>query len=268
MGRVVIRTIDEARTAAFPALAGVSVSGDVQTKAIVAKDKRPILLWQHTLAPGAEITWNAPPVGHLAYVFEGAGEGNGRKLATEDAFMVAHGGKGTLRAGPGPMTVLHFHRPDDYGTPSNRAGGCCHVLHRKEGGFFHVMNTEGYVMADSGCPTCELWFHCVQISGAMADAKDGIHYHTEDEIIVITGGEMLVGKQPRTRGTALAVDANTLYGFGCSEKGLSFVNFRPSEPWFGKPGIEPYSEKGMMLEMVRKTKAGIPMDWSNAHAAG
>ena len=106
-----------------------------------------------------------------------------------------------------------------------------------------------------------------QINGTMEDTKDGVHFHTEDEIIVITGGEMLVGKQPRPRGTALAVDANTLYGFGCSDKGLSFVNFRPCEPWFGKPGIEPYSEKGMMFELVRKTKEGIPMDWST-HAAG
>src|SRR4051812_14709958 len=132
MGRVVIKNFTESNPAQFPQLAGVSVSGTVTTNAVVAKAKRPLLLWQHNLAPGAEITLDKPPVGHLMYVLGGEADANGQKLTSEGAFIVAHGAKGTLRAGASPLTVLHFHRPDDYPEAPHKAGGCCHVLNKKQ----------------------------------------------------------------------------------------------------------------------------------------
>src|SRR6202011_3971793 len=62
------------------------------------------------------------------------------------------------------------------------------------------------------------------------------HLHTEDEIIVIHKGAMAIGRRSLGPGTALAIDANTVYSFGVPQEGLEFLNFRTSEPFYVKVG--------------------------------
>jgi hypothetical protein len=59
-----------------------------------------------------------------------------------------------------------------------------------------------------------------------------VHSHTEDEIIFVREGELRVGNRGYGPGTALAVAANTKYGFQVGPAGLSFVNFRASAPTY------------------------------------
>jgi hypothetical protein len=66
--------------------------------------------------------------------------------------------------------------------------------------------------------------------GAGIDAEAGIHSHTEDEIIFVTDGGIRLGSKLCGSGTALAIAANTLYGFTAGPDGLKFVNFRASAP--------------------------------------
>ena len=58
----------------------------------------------------------------------------------------------------------------------------------------------------------------------------GVHSHTEDEIIFVTDGEIRLGTRIYGPGTALAIAANTFYGFTAGPAGLRFVNFRARAP--------------------------------------
>jgi quercetin dioxygenase-like cupin family protein len=54
-----------------------------------------------------------------------------------------------------------------------------------------------------------------------------IHSHTEDEIIYILEGEMLLGTKSLPKGSSLFVAANVRYGFKAGPEGVRFLNFRP-----------------------------------------
>ena len=86
---------------------------------------------------------------------------------------------------------------------------------------------KGTLFAGSNCPICEVWLHKSEFPAH--DQEGSLHYHMVDEIIVVVGGEMRVGNRKLRPGTALAIDANTHYGLGVGEEGLSFINFRSSE---------------------------------------
>jgi quercetin dioxygenase-like cupin family protein len=53
------------------------------------------------------------------------------------------------------------------------------------------------------------------------------HSHTEDEIIYILDGEMVMGTKTYKKGTSVFVAANAMYGFKAGPSGLKFLNFRP-----------------------------------------
>jgi quercetin dioxygenase-like cupin family protein len=52
------------------------------------------------------------------------------------------------------------------------------------------------------------------------------HAHTSAEIILVTAGEFVLGKRRYGPGTAIYIDADTLYGFRAGPDGASFLNFR------------------------------------------
>ena len=104
----------------------------------------------------------------------------------------------------------------------------------------------GKLWADAHCPTCDFWIHRNDfVAGFPADQ----HAHTEDEIIFVIEGTMVLGKRQLSPGDAIAVDANTVYGFTAGEEGLSFVTFRTQNPYYvvGTRGksAEPLSEYEM-----------------------
>jgi len=230
MGRVVIANVVEASASVFPAMAGVSASGSFETKAVVGEPNRPLLLWQHVLSPGSEIRWHRPPVGHAVYVWSGTIEVDGHELRQDGALFVAHGGQATLHCGSGPAVLLHFCRPENSIAAASRPGGCVHVVNKDAARYYRRETPvlHGHVFADSGCPTCELWLHKSECFSATSVPR---HFHTSDEIIFVVGGEMTLGRRKLTAGTAVAIDANTVYQFGTGEKGLSFINFRAVEPF-------------------------------------
>jgi quercetin dioxygenase-like cupin family protein len=53
------------------------------------------------------------------------------------------------------------------------------------------------------------------------------HAHSEDEIIVVTAGEIHVGRRVLGPGAAVYVEQETLYGFRAGPDGCTFLNFRP-----------------------------------------
>ena len=238
MGRVIIAHADESSPRAFPALAGVAASEGVASRAVVAADDRPLFAWVHKLSPDAAIRWARPPVGHVVYVWEGSAVAAGdqgkpdTQLEEGSVLAVEHGGEAALRAGAGGAKLVHFHQREG-ADPPVKAGGHSHVI-GKEGVFTssgprsHGGTVGVRMWLDSSCPTCGLWLHQNSFSDLTPQGK--AHYHTEDEIIFVVQGGLVLGRQTHPPGTALAIDANTVYGFGVAEGGMAFINFRPVDP--------------------------------------
>jgi hypothetical protein len=250
MGRVVIAKVNESSPSAFPSLGGVSAVGGVESKPVVTGEDRSLILWQHTLVPGSEIHWNRPPVGHLIYAWSGGAEASGRRLDEDGTLIIEHGGQAVLRAGATPVTVLHFFRPLE-ASPA-RAGGGVHVINHADALHYAIPEVDGTVFADSSCPTCEFWFHRNDFCGAKVAGR---HLHTEDEIIFVVAGSMTLGRRQLAPGSALAIDAHTVYTFAAGEGGLSIVNFRAQDPYFVVVTPEGKSEPLREYEFVHDAAA-------------
>jgi hypothetical protein len=54
-----------------------------------------------------------------------------------------------------------------------------------------------------------------------------VHAHDADEIIYILEGEILVGNRSLGRGSAIFIEAKTLYGYKTGPEGVRLLNFRP-----------------------------------------
>jgi len=61
------------------------------------------------------------------------------------------------------------------------------------------------------------------------DAEVAPHAHTEDEIIYVLTGSILLGARTLGPGDALHVAKDTLYGFRTGPEGCTFLNFRPTD---------------------------------------
>jgi hypothetical protein len=66
-----------------------------------------------------------------------------------------------------------------------------------------------------------------------ADFKVEAHAHVEDEIVVVTEGSVIFGKQVYGIGSSVFIPKMTLYGFQAGPEGLTFLNFRPTR----SPGL-------------------------------
>jgi hypothetical protein len=119
------------------------------------------------------------------------------------------------------------------------------------------MDEQGVVhtlFAGSDCPTCELWFHRSDLPAAIDVPR---HYHTEDEIIFVVSGSMLLGRRELREGAALAIGEGTVYRFRSGPKGLGFLNFRTSSPRavLVDQGIAPIDEGQYLRGLIRNTAA-------------
>ena len=249
MGQVNIAHVDECQTGAFPELTGLTALGEIGSRGVYAKPDRPLWLWMHELASGAQIRFAQPPLAHLLYVWKGELAADGVSVGAEGVVCVEHLGTTTVTAGQSGATLLHYHSQGPDPTREARPGGGVHVLgcdgirKVRDDTYYETTTT---VWTDAACPRCELWFHQSKFEKAYPQGHP--HYHTEDEIIFVVQGGLVFGRRVLKPGSALAVDKGTVYGFGVDEGGLAFTNFRPSEPHFvmmsrDGPKHAPFSER-------------------------
>jgi len=238
VGKAVLRTFDEVKTRDFPRLNGLTTKGEIQTRGIIDMADRPLCYWMHDLAPGAEIRLESPPVDHLAYVWTGEIEADGKRLPLDGMLLVEHNGSAAMRAGPSGARVAHFHQQEGVSKKPSRAGGNVHALAADEAfqdqvdpGIINMYQT---LYVDSACPTCEIWFH--KSARPNSAPQEDRHFHDSDEIIVVRRGGLVIGRRTLGPGSALAVDENVIYSHGAGPDGLDFLNFRDADPYYIKVG--------------------------------
>src|ERR1700753_274162 len=102
----VVSKFDALAFGPVPDRAGIKVSGQVETRAVVDGAERPILLWMHRLQPGATLPWDAPAQDHLAYVWEGRVTSGEDELGVDEVLVIENRGHGSLTCGAEPAVVL------------------------------------------------------------------------------------------------------------------------------------------------------------------
>lgn len=251
MGKVAIRSLQDAAAGQFPDSAGLSCAGNIAVRNLVTDAYQSIHLRLHELSPGARIDILHPSTGHVFYLWEGSATANGEALAAGGAVIVEHGGEASIMATGSGATIAHFQRNPAFAEAHAKTGGHVHVI--PPGGIFNCpvsASDAAYVIwADSSCPTCDLWLH--QTHMPRPTTQGGHHFHSEDEMVFLVGGGMKLGNRMLQPGTALAIAANTIYGFGVPEGGTRFINFRCRESYVvrtknAKPLHAPINEREVL----------------------
>jgi quercetin dioxygenase-like cupin family protein len=196
----------------------------------VSPDGYPLWIVVSDLAAGAELRWDADHGDDGVYVLSGALDVDGHHCPTGGAVIVEAGVAARARA-EGPTTVVHCgaHDPTPpegglYGAPAAEAHSV-HVL--GEQGWYRSGDRERVVatwFADSTCPTCRIsFFHVWRGEGGVRDRS---HTHTQDELIYVLGGSVVVGGVEHGPGSCLAIPANVRYSVTSGPQGNAFLNYR------------------------------------------
>jgi hypothetical protein len=216
---------DTAPTVAAPA----DSTGAVETRALFHQDSDSIHLHLHRLGAGASLNVAGAPADRLIYIWQGAVEAGGRNLAPRSTAIVEYGSALRLTALEPATSVLVFHRRQRGNTL--HAGGHVHLLPSER--VPRVDNAGGSrtgmaLHADAQCATCQVWLH--ENDFGEAGGEVAVHSHSEDEVIFVRAGSVRLGKRLHGPGTAIAIAANTKYGFMAGPEGLSILNFRGAAP--------------------------------------
>ena len=212
-----------------PAIGKVT-PGLSEVQAVFDKGPDPLHLRIHTLGRGATVEIKGGSTDYVAYIWRGTVFAGNTSLEERASVIVERGASVVLTAVSEGASVLVFNLN---GTPARaRAGGHVHLLPAERVPRTLDMGGAGVaggaLHADAACPTCEVWLH--ENDFYQADYEVAVHSHTEDEIIFVRAGGMRLGNRLYGPGTALAIKANTKYGFRAGPEGLSFVNFRATSP--------------------------------------
>ena len=231
MAKVSVVTQDKVRPAPLPE----GYAGNAGTAAYLDGGNDPLHLYLHTVEPGETLRIGPRSIDTLAYVWKGAVEAGGLRLAAGSSLLIEHGESLTITGGETPSQVLSFTAANP---PADaRAGGHVHLLPADRVpriGELGDSGVGGGMHYDSACPTCEIWLHENHFGPTEPmtpeQEKLGVHCHSEDEIIFVTDGQIRLGQKLCGPGTALAIAADTMYSFTPGPEGLSFINFRAGTP--------------------------------------
>ena len=219
----------------------------VTTKALFARQSQPILLRCQSMAPGGALEWTNARGDHCIFVMSGAVDVGGAHIEEGGMVIVEHGGNAVFESAGGAVLAVFEAR-----SRPKRSGGNVHAILPgqipRKSQFGGDPATEFALLAASNCPTCTLWLHESQFA---EDHDTGLHSHSEDEVIFVTKGEMILGRRGYGPGTAVAIAKDTVYSFQAGRGGLGLVNFRASNSNFRKHGTnDDLDEAAILIEEV------------------
>jgi hypothetical protein len=206
------------------------IEGTTGTRAIFAKERDSLHMRAHELAAGTALEVEGDGADHVVYVWKGSAAAGKLRFEERASLIVENGASAKLTADAGGATILVFNL-NEHSAPRS-GGGRVHALPGEQVPRTIDMGGSGVaggaLHADCSCPTCEVWLH--ENDFYKPDYEVPVHSHTEDEIIFVRTGAMRLGNKLYGPGTALAIAADTKYGFKAGPDGLSFVNFRAASP--------------------------------------
>jgi hypothetical protein len=225
MAKVTVRNAGDAEPLADHGIG--EASEGVVVRPLIADPKAALHLYYVDLPEGERLRWDAAGDDWCGYLIDGGVSINDRPLAAGGCFVVEHGAEARI-AGDGKARIALFRNRD----ADRKPGGHVHVLESSK-----VPSNEASphpddvatsaMYADASCPGCDLWLHGNHFQEG---AEVALHSHSEDEIILVLGGEILLGSRPYGPDTAVAVAKDTVYGFRAGRGGMRMINFRVGIP--------------------------------------
>lgn len=196
----------------------------------------PLHLHMHELTSGEVLDLAPSDLERLAYIWRGSASLAGHQLRSGSSVIVESARGVRLEAGNQNSSILIFSKSTAPSPP--RAGGNVHVLPAERVPVVASLGSGsrvgGALHADAGCPTCSVWLHENHFPKGLVGTPEGqargIHSHEQDEIIFVIEGQLQLSDRIYGPGTAMAIHANTRYGFTPTNEGLKYINFRPGDP--------------------------------------
>src|SRR5262249_13623921 len=151
MGKIRIATLEDAPSAA----PRDGAEGEVKTRAILADASDPLHARLHQLARNAVLSLGPLETDCVVYVWRGAVEAGGRRLAAGSSLVVEHSASIDIRGCEAASDLVAFNaaRPSGDGL----AGGHVHSLpaeHVPRAELAGTQGAAGALHADAACPSC------------------------------------------------------------------------------------------------------------------
>ena len=247
MPKVQVRTVDRAAQCASSG----SASGGTALDYFAGN--APLHLRVQHLEAASSIAIEAGDHDTIAYVWKGEVVSSDRPLEADSCVIVRRGGKAEVTAAGAGATLLLFASRDETSAAADDALVYLLPSHRvPRRPSLRGTPVKGALYADSLSVGTSLWLHQNEFP---ADFEVGLHSHSEDEIIFVTAGSIILGRRDYGPGTALAIGADTIYGFHAGESGLTFVNFRANSPTITHANSEHSTDEGAFW----RGATGIPL---------
>jgi hypothetical protein len=228
MARVAIRTPDQTKSTATP----TGTQGDVQARTYFDSEQDPLHLRAYEVADGASLHLEAGDAELSLFVWKGAANAGGARLNKQASAVIEPGASLDLTGCEGSGTILVFNQQPGVVAASGK--GRVMLLPSEQVPRTDAMGGNegigGALHADAHDPTPRVWLH--ENAFDMPDKETVLHSHSEDEVIFVLKGGIRLGNRVYPEGTALAIAADTKYGFHSGPEGLGFVNFRTSSPTY------------------------------------
>jgi hypothetical protein len=219
-----------AEVAPSPSYAAPRVVRGVRWSRRVSPDPYSLWMTVSELDDDGTIEWDGEHGDDGVYVISGALDVDGAQC-TEDGALVVESGVACSARAVGVTTIVHC-GARDAAPPS----GGLYDAPNAEGHGVHVVGDRGWFasgsrervavrwFADSTCPTCRIaLFHVWRSEGGVRDRS---HTHTQDELIYVLDGSVIVGGFEHGPGTCLAIPALTRYSLTSGPDGFAILNYR------------------------------------------
>ena len=201
----------------------------------VSPDGYSIWMVEAELADRAEIVWSGPHSDDGLYVVSGELEvtspGQPTRRCPAEGAVIVENGTGCVVRAMGPTRVVHVGAYDDsppqgglYGSPADDGQA---VIVVGDKGWYQSGNGDNYLarwFADSTQPSSRIAFFHVALP--LPHRRDVPHTHTEDELIYVMDGSIVMGKQEYCAGTCLAIPGKVHYSVTTGANGVKFLNYR------------------------------------------
>jgi redox-sensitive bicupin YhaK (pirin superfamily) len=217
MAKVVVKAMTKA--IARPVIDGIRGNGDYRV--FFDDVDAPIHLYVNCLAPKSAMIIDPKAVDRFFYVWKGNIRIEGENLVEGSSLIVERDGHLDVLTDEGATLVVFTMQAN----LTLRSGGRAHVLPADR--VPSLPSGSAKLHADASCDGCEVWLHEVELA---AGAATNVHRHTEDEVIFVTKGNVVLGNKSFGPGTAIAIAAMTMYSFAAGLSGLSFINLRGTLP--------------------------------------
>ncbi|MDG2001954.1 MAG: hypothetical protein P8J20_01350 [Novosphingobium sp.] len=249
MAKVAIRTLDQTQAGASPE----GSQGDVRAHNYFDSGDDPLHLHLYEIADGASIRLDAGDAELSIFVWKGSAKAGDTRLNSQASALVEPGASLALSGCDGGATVLVFNQQE--GSAAASGEGRVLLLPSEQVPRTDAMGGNegigGALHADAHEPTPRVWLH--ENAFDMPDKETVLHSHSEDEVIFVLKGGIRLGNKLYPEGTALAIAADTKYGFHSGPEGLGFVNFRVSSPTYtSADGSMVLDEAKLWVDMVGK----------------